>query len=153
MFSAIVCAWNKTTTNKKPWKRLQVLIAARSLKKTFLLYVLQSCYTTAKKCVTTYNKCLCLHNILYWIQYSKSKIAENKQAILRMNCCMYFHKKFQNNTDAQKFNIGYTKIIHCLPKFPLLCSLIFLLKYILQFVCKKEVYLIWIWMLSVTFLA
>ena len=47
------CAWNKTTTNKKPWKRLQVLIAARSLKKTFLLYVLQSCYTTAKSCVTT----------------------------------------------------------------------------------------------------
>ena len=85
-------AWNKTTTtktnNNKSWKRLQVLIAARSLNKTFLLYVLQSCYTTAKTCVTTYNKCLCLHNILYWIQYSKSKIAENKQAILRMNCRM-----------------------------------------------------------------
>ena len=105
MFCAIVWTTRlKQNNNKKPWKRLQVLIAARSLNKTFLLYVLQSCYTTAKTCVTTYNKCLCLHNILYWIQYSKSKIAENKQAILRMNC-MYFHKKFQNNTYAQKFNI------------------------------------------------
>ena len=169
-------AWNKTTTtktnNNKSWKRLQVLIAARSLNKTFLLYVLQSCYTTAKTCVTTYNKCLCLHNILYWIQYSKSKIAENKQAILQINCGMFFHKKLKiHNTDAQKFNILISiKLIiskwnitqwgiHCrlhkncsLP--PKISHTIFIdifFKYALQFVCIMEVYVIWIWMLSVTF--